>query len=915
MNSTTLAFLIILAFPAVLVLIAGTAYLLSLRWRALSDQAAAQSASTLANAAKRIAGLQRIAAVFAEAQVEPYISLVEQLKHRLNELDKRTRKILEAWQTIGDSPALEFQNPAQLFSQGIPDVHQRHKISRAVNQEANANWQRVEKLQELVQKLEAIPAETASRVAEASTRLEEVRDLTERLQVAGVQGEEFGAALAARTRAHTLFKSIPILAVSPSSVQHMADGEDEEETDQEKIDRESGRINRLEIQRAAGEGQRILDELEPILAEWLPRLREWDEQITEAERSSARLTTQLQELREELESAPIALETAPISQTAAKLSEAARVLQLRRVNANTGQLRAIERETGLIEKTVQETREKLIQASTLARELSSLIRKTETSLEDQAELMSQAEERSLHPLQWVESQQRLESLLTQLSGLGLADEVRSEEKINRQLTDARYLDEKVNTFTRDVSQALAQYAEITRLLDSDQIQQSSGWIREINELAELTRDWSADNWGKADNVDTLQEDIAAVQSYQDHLVPGDDQHPLSEADLPDVLTSIRRLAGMHTEEHARGDRVRKRLQTLTEEQDRAYGILTRLEEAARETGQLTSQVPELNEMAKAEYLKLAGDIEQIRSELAQPREGALQRKLQKAIALDTAFSRTLGGWINLVRREMDGHLETMKSQLASLDKLANIDDRPVFEARQLIERIDGVAEFRPGMDYQAALIELKRCALDRQSVAAAAQKLSEYIEPVTDAIRGMDEVHHRTRGFFHPSSGLSSTRSEWPPARQLMEAEIQEFKDLEDKLHDLRTERTTGTRLTREMLMIRMEMERLARKAQDGVKQSEKERIVAEKAEQEVLELQRSWMAISHRIEPDYPRISMAARDLSKRADKRVSAYRSQYQSGALDYDQVLAGLQDLADTLRAAKFPNGEDQYITIHS
>ena len=293
---------------AVLVLIAGTAYLLSLRWRALSDQAAAQSASTLANA-----GASPVCSAspgFAEAQVEPYISLVEQLKHRLNELDKRTRKILEAWQTIGDSPALEFQNPAQLFSQGIPDVHQRHKISRAVNQEANANWQRVEKLQELVQKLEAIPAETASRVAEASTRLEEVRDLTERLQVAGVQGEEFGAALAARTRAHTLFKSIPILAVSPSSVQHMADGEDEEETDQEKIDRESGRIKPSGDPARRRRGQRILTSWN---RSWPSgsRLREWDEQITEAERSSARLTTQLQELREELESAPIALETAP----------------------------------------------------------------------------------------------------------------------------------------------------------------------------------------------------------------------------------------------------------------------------------------------------------------------------------------------------------------------------------------------------------------------------------------------------------------------------------------------------------------------------------------------------------------------------------------------------------------------------
>lgn len=920
MDASLLAILIILALPVTLGLVVLVAYLLMLRWKKLADQASEESATSLGDSVRRLDGMRHTAAVYGEADCEPYTGLVGKLNGRVGELETSTAKIVQGWQSLGDSPAIDALNPAQMFSNGIRDANRRFRAAQIVRRQAAENRGRIVELQKLVAEMDAIPEQTAKRVATAGEQLSEIRERIERLHVMGVQGEEFAAARRSVEQAEALFRAIPVLAASPETAvsEGGTPGEGMETVAPpagRKPDPTGSSGPSLDVLRAVGGGVSVLAELEPLLGLWVPRLREWDEQASLADETVVRLAGGLADLRAALEQVPPGLDAGQWHETALRLSRAVDDLQVRRKTADGGQLRTLQRESGLLEKTVQESRAELDRAGELVTALAGKIRRMKNDLESISDRMNEAELQPVRPLRWENGQVQMTLLEKEFEDLGNPEERRTVAVAGQRLETAEGLSAKIAAFSRAVDQAIAQHGEIISQLGSPHLLNSGTWVRETSQLAAETSIWSADNWAKADGISSLVEDIARVRKLQETLVDGENSQPVRESEVAEVLAGLRRLAGMHTEEHARTERVRQRLEQLSSQEQDARIALDMLDTHA---GQAELQVRGNRVLGSAPAQatqKLHEDTAALRAELDQRAEGSLERKLEKVHGLESGYCATVNGWLETLGKDLTDNLQRMQAQLKSLAVHANLDDRAVTEAQGLLAQLGAEPVYKVKGGPEGAGVELKRCVLDAQAAASYANALDVYARPVHETFREFNEEYHKTRSLYHPAAGLTGGRSEWPPTRQLMEEEIAEFREIEKQVGELHTQTWSYSRLARDLGAIQTALGRLSIRAAEGVRQAEQERAAAQVSEREVLDLQRSWLQISRKLEGNLPQISLAAKELTVKADQRLSAYRRQYRGGTLDYDQVIEGLHDLADTLRWATFPNGEDEEITIHS
>jgi chromosome segregation ATPase len=422
------------------------------------------------------------------------------------------------------------------------------------------------------------------------------------------------------------------------------------------------------------------------------------------------------------------------------------------------------------------------------------------------------------------------------------------------------------------------------------------------------------NWSKADDGVGLTREVSALEELQRKLVPVDRPASIRESGLAKRLEDTRSLAALHQRLRPRGEQIRSRLSELRQSDRDTRDDLERLSSTMEQIALLLNGNTFLQEIATVELSKLRGEAARLREDLERPEVGLLDKKVARLKTLVEGLTRSASAWLERLSANMQIHTAVISEALAGLDAVAQLEDREVSDARELLRRVGAVPGYARPSSFMEAAATLKRCASDWQAAAACAAALEQFTTPVLSAARDAEQARRSLKTVMQSASKLISARREWPPTRSALENDAAEFQKLETRLDGLRGQRWSASRLVREMGLIYHEMDKLDDRAAQALRSAEGERSAIQEAERSLGDLTRRLESFAQRY-PDDPAVGDGARDLLTQAEQRIAYLRAQYRRGGIDYDQALAGLEELADSLRAARFTTSEGRSVGIEN
>lgn len=886
MDSNTFSILLLVVAPLVFALAVGVFLWLTRRWRCETEEAVQLSAHDLEGARGLFYDLRAAQEEFATMQRQPYADMAEELLKTILAAERSAVELEKVWQELDVRRGASPDTKVRALISAAPVAYRQSRSVAVLDSLRNELAQHLAKGYAEVQALQSVPSEVAFQAAQALEGIDQLENLLAEMHQAGLHGRMMDEADEA------------MLCLQQDRVRFPKGF--------------SGSGVAKAIHLAASDLFDLLRNIHPLLGEWLPRVRSWQHQYQRAVETYDRLQKTSANFRAALSAPPPVLIVARFQAALLQVAATASELSGRLSNAEVQSLRGLEREINHLERVLQDTAEQYDQAVQQVAELDHLLLELEADFKLLAARLAQAEVQEDYPLAWDVSHPLKADMQEKIAALGSREMKRAPEQAAAALLDGKEQLTRLTTLLGRTEEQVDRYGDLLSLLTSQDLAEGAGWARRAVQLSREVAVYDQANWSKSDEVSGLIRDVAALEELQRKLVPTDLPASIRESGLAKRLEDTRTLAALHQRMRPRVEQIRARLNELRQADRDAHDDLERASNTLEQIGLLLNGNTHLQEIAAVELSKLRGEAARLREDLDRPEVGLLEKKIGRFNSLVEGFTRAASGWLDRLSSNMQIHTAAIGEALTALDAVAQLEDREVSDARELLHRVGTVPGYARPSSYMEAAAALKRCASDWQSAAACAGALEQFTAPVLSAARDADQSRRSVKAALQSAPKLTSRRRGWPPTRSVLENDAAEFRKLETRLDGLRAQRWSASRLVREMGLIYHELDKIDDHVAQAVRAAEGERSTILEAERSVGDLTRRLEVFAQRY-PVEPAIADGARDLLKQAEQRLAYLRAQYRRGGSDYDQILAGLVELEASLRAARFTTNDGRQVGL--
>jgi len=888
LDANTVSLVLLVLTPILIALAVAALFWLTRRWRWQVEEALKLCADDLDAARGQIFDLREAQVEFAGMHRQPYADMSQELLNLIGEAEASTAALEKAWQELD---ARKTAAPGEKLRALIVAAPDAYRLARAVDELERLRDELAGRLAQgaaAVQALQAVPSEVAAQASQAIEGIAQLEALLDELHEVGLHGrmmDEADEALLRLQRDQVRFPS-GFNGVGVAKATHLA----------------------------ASDLYDLLRNIQPLLGDWMPRVRSWQRMYLRGVETYDRLQKTSANFRAALAAPPPVLIVTRFQAALLQVAATAAELNERLRSAEVQSLRGLEREINHLERILQEAAEQYDQAVQQVAELDHLLLELEADFKLLASRMAEAEVEEDYPLNWDVTEPLKIELQEKIAGLGGRDLKRSPEQVGEALEQGHELFERLTTLLERTDGQIDRYRDLLSLLTSANLAEGAEWARRALQLTREVTAYDPANWNKTDEISGAARDVNALDELQRKLVPAEHPALLRESGLGRRLEETRALAGLHQRLRPRVEHIRARLSELRQLDRDAHDDLDRLVNTLEQTGLLLNGNSYLQEVAAVELSKLRGEAVRLREDFDRPEVGLLEKKAARFKTLSDTAARAMTGWIDRLAANMQLHTAAISESLAGLDGLAQLEDREVHDARELLRRVGAAPAYaRPANPLEAAAT-LKRCAADWQSAAACAAALEQFTAPVLSAARDAEQARRSAKSVLVSAPKLTSGRREWPPSRAALEHDAAEFRKLEARLDGLRGQRWSASRLVRELGLIYHDLDKLDDRAAQAVRAAEGERRAAQEAEQTLGDLIRRLEIFAQR-HADQPGVADTALDLARQAEQRLAYLRSRYRQGGVDYDQVLEEMVELAGSLRSARFTSSDGRSIGLES
>ena len=389
----------------------------------------------------------------------------------------------------------------------------------------------------------------------------------------------------------------------------------------------------------------------------------------------------LDELEQSLTGTPAALDVSEEQARSQQYEVVAQSLQATVSRLEVENMALVSQEAGKITQAAQEANQGLRKARLDWAALEALQKELTGGFSDLSLQLATLGAKSIHPVKWEVSLEKLAQLNRQANKLANTRKARSPVAVSAGLATATQISAAQKEFPRHCLQVGQDQADLLLLLDSPQLKQLPKWLENARQLVDQVSHYAPENWSHADGVERLPDQVQALSEEASRLLTGDPAEPISELDLPGRLDDTRKLTQDFSQALSRFENIQKRLEDLQHSQEQAQEQLGNLAKMLTQIQLVVSSNQFLAGLAAQEIERLLGNVQSLQKDLAEPQTGSVTKKARQTGDLANRVEGFANRWLDQLSKEIQEQTKEMSGELARLDAIAQLDDASVAEAR------------------------------------------------------------------------------------------------------------------------------------------------------------------------------------------------------------------------------------------
>jgi DNA repair exonuclease SbcCD ATPase subunit len=802
----------------------------------------------------RLAGLQAV--------LDEINQHANMLSRRRVELKQQANNLsLNRWETMLGAPYLWYflrKNAARL------------------GREIEAARGELEKADRLEQELQHIGWEVASQARQARRKQQQAHKTLERLRQRQLQGDAFEAALRQVQQAQATLAQLPA---------YFYDGS------QETVISQAGRE---EISRA----YQALETLDPELEHLLAQAQSWEQGCDEAHDAVDVLRRVLADLEQLLSNLPQSIETADYRQRLEQMGQIAQNLHATLSRLEVESLSAVIGEATRLSQFGQEMSHELRRARRELASLEGVIDELSQGFKDLSLRMAALGAKSIHPIAWRETMDALSALNRQANALRAARHPRTPQQIIQDMETAASLRARQKELARACETVELAHIELLQLLSEAELSQFETWLSQAWQVSRQAQAYPAENWSRQDAIASLADELNQLNEAAARLALANPAEPIPEDQIAQRLQDARLLTENFQRMKRRVVNIQARLQDLQEREKSALQALEGAHSALVQIGFIVRSNDFLTSAALQEQERLSKEMQELIADLAQRQRGSVEKKARRAAALVERAEQAVNDWLNRLSRDAQELAQELATTLRELDQIAALDEKPIAEARRLLEsslRFASAAKTRRSLDE--LIPELKQRSDHWQACTAALKALGDF-KPLIETYKEAQYQRDKTRRALNEAMGGLRQKRAWPPTAVTLEQERQELEAIEQQWQALKEGPARAIARVAQLSNLGARYQALGERIVQAGERAAREQAEAEEIEAQVNEASQMWRNLQDEYR-SYPQAAQEIQELLDATHRELAQIRRNYSQGNADYTQTLQALKSLLKQIR----------------
>ena len=664
--------------------------------------------------------------------------------------------------------------------------------------------------------------------------------------------------------------------------------------DQLALAAQASKAEIIQVHQATSQSRQDQDALDKKLQDWESRLADLDEK-------QGRLRQGLVSAEQALSTLPAAVDSQTLQQEFERLQTAAQHVQVQvsrpEFEKLPGIVAALDQHiqaAGELETAARQARQGQSALKHILNELS----EGQKSLSDQYSTLGSAK---AYRILWSRTSNALAGLNQRVNDLGTAERKRTPQKIEEDLESANQLALEQKEMAVYLQQVADQQAALAALLEGPELSQAVLWTQSSQKLLGRVREYHPDNWPRADNLNTLPDDLRGLAESLQRLGAGKPADGIAEAQLAQHLQEAQRIGQSYQVQRVRLSVVEERLDELLQNESQAREGLETTAKNLTQVGFIVKSNPTLTKIAGQEIGRFQAQIEKQLAELDQPQQGTVDSKARQASGLNLRIEAGLNGWLDQLTQDTQSKVKALTASLTRLDSIAPLEDAPVAESRRLLTSGSpyGIASGQKAQfPMESLVMEFKRRSDYAQSCASALQALQDLEKPVVETYTTASQSRQKVQDQFGAAKNWLHQARAWPPVEVDVEAEFKILGQLEADWAAVKEKPIKAIDLVKHLGDLAREYQSLAGSLGGLIERGNREQKDIQKLESELDENLNLWEKLQKTYQSN-PEASEDIHKLLNDADQEMYRVKTQYREGTLSYTQALQAIQSLHRKVR----------------
>jgi chromosome segregation ATPase len=491
---------------------------------------------------------------------------------------------------------------------------------------------------------------------------------------------------------------------------------------------------------------------------------------------------------------------------------------------------------------------------------------------------------------------------------------RTIERVNRDFSTATRLNSERKELASHCQEIADQHLELLKLSDSPEIRHSRDWLGEARLTAQRAGAYAAENWPRSDAVIALDGDLQDLDKSLDRLVFANPGEPLPEKALAGRLEETRQLVQSYQALRGCVNNIQKRLAQIQDTERDTREALKGVEAELTQISYVVGSNAYLDKAASRDMERYEDHLGRLINELNTRERDMIEKKAKKVELLASKIYSSTSKWLNQITKETNDQTQAIATSITTLDGIAVIDEKPIYDARQLLSS----ANMNNGPLNKSApsgelIQELKKRSDFWQECSAVSQAVEDIEAPVTESYALASQNRQHAQDEHADLTNWMRQTRDWPPTTVSLESEELELKNLETQWKAGKGAATKAITLVQKLSNLAGKYRMLGDRIHLAGERLSEEQQGVEELEIELDETMQSWQDQwrSHRSSP------LAGQEIDELLSDAESEYKkikNDYKGGKKGYDDVVQALKLLHRRVRLAQIAVDDTHVIDIN-